>query len=162
VRRIWLSAVAICFSATGCTDFVDDPAVKVCEAIAKSSLVAPTTYQRVSYSMDENIVSIVFDANNSFNTPMRNTLDCVFEKMGSSFVLQDRATKAVSAEIADFKKRTEGNAYATTKEYRAEFAAMDERLKNALADRYVRERLVAAASKYPIPVASTSLHDPSS
>jgi hypothetical protein len=95
------------------TQTADDPAVAICEAVLKAQLKAPKSYERVEASIDKNEVSIVYDAVNEFNAPLRHTKICAFGKtaegkMGFVAPGADDAKRAIGkirAEIATAKAK---------------------------------------------------------
>lgn len=57
----------------------NDPAVRICEAVAKARLKSPASYRRIDARIEGEMVRISYDAVNSYNAPLRGYHTCSFE-----------------------------------------------------------------------------------
>ena len=69
-----LSIVLAAGALAGCSP----PSLVACDAAIKSKLRSPSTYQRVSDSGAGEVVTIEFDAVNSYNAPIRQKATCLY------------------------------------------------------------------------------------
>ncbi|WP_157784541.1 hypothetical protein [Sinorhizobium fredii] len=100
----------------------DDPAIILCEEIAKARIKTPKSYERVSAEIQANKVYVVFDAVNLYNAPIRESYACAFELSDEGkFRLVDANAEELERELRELQEEIES--YKTggiTEEKRAE------------------------------------------
>ena len=83
----WIAIVvaAVLFTLVGGTIYLavrEDPNLSTCEDAIRAKLKAPATYKRVKFDGvggADGIYDIEYDANNSFNTPLRGHGTCLLK-----------------------------------------------------------------------------------
>lgn len=64
-----------------------DIAITVCEAALKARLKAPSSYRQIEATITGNLVTLTYDAVNSFNAPLRAVKKCTFDYKDLHFTL---------------------------------------------------------------------------
>jgi hypothetical protein len=86
----------------------EDPAIVVCEEIAKARIKTPKSYERVSAEIHANRVYLVFDAVNVYNAPIRDHYECAFELSDEGkFQIIDATVEEVERERAAIAEEVE-------------------------------------------------------
>lgn len=114
-RVIFLSVIACAIS--GCSALTQGDEVRVCEAELAKTLRSPSTYSQISASSlpyGDNprfwSVSIEYDADNAYGTPVRGHYQCMFkaEPDGNVPAKIDMEIGATSARIERVKRQLDG------------------------------------------------------
>lgn len=74
----WAVLIGAALLVSGC----DSKNLKLCEDEIKSNLKAPSTYKRISVNNMESLISIEYDADNSFGVPLRKKGMCRIDEGG--------------------------------------------------------------------------------